>query len=442
MIFIISFSFTQNECLEFEREECESLSFCSWTNEGCTILNDEEWGDDHDWDEEDWEDECRLLETEEDCVESGCMWDAEEGCYKGDEEEWEDDEEWGDDHDWDEEFLKCEDYSQDECFELPYCEWFEDACVETEYDWCDDHDWDWEYDEDVDWDFDFSFCYELNNEACDVVPFCSWNTLDDICGINQWGWGQSSIGFSFGNGQWNWSEAGFDLGDINIDSQINIIDVVKQVNYIIEQEIPNDLERWASDLNADNTLNVVDVVNLINIIIDERIVYSEASFGIKNNSILTKGNIGAIQFDGELLSTIDIDDYVYSANGKTVIINPKGCLETTNFKISDNHDNLIVVASSGIELSVSTIENLNLLSNYPNPFNPSTTINYGLNFDSNIDIAVYSIDGKLVETLVSEYKNTGFHSLVWDAQNYANGMYLVKLNTPYESELIKITLLK
>ena len=105
IIFIISFSYTQNECFEFEREECETLSLCIWTDEGCTILNDEDWGDDHDWDEEDWEDECRLLETEEDCVESGCMWDAEEGCYKGDEEEWEDEEEWGDDHDWDDEDL-------------------------------------------------------------------------------------------------------------------------------------------------------------------------------------------------------------------------------------------------------------------------------------------------------------------------------------------------
>ena len=50
---------------------------------------------------------------------------------------------------------------------------------------------------------------------------------------------------------------------------------------------------------------------------------------------------------------------------------------------------------------------------YPNPFNPSTQISYFVPMESMIDISVYDISGRLVETLVSELKNDGLHSVLW-----------------------------
>ena len=57
------------------------------------------------------------------------------------------------------------------------------------------------------------------------------------------------------------------LGDINVDGAVNILDVVILVNFILDTQIPTDLEFSASDLNSDGTLNVLDIVQLVNIIL-------------------------------------------------------------------------------------------------------------------------------------------------------------------------------
>ena len=448
-----------NFCNQFEAEECEMMPFCELTEEGCILsengFDDGGWNDDGgDWDD-DWEDFnfCNQFEAEEcemmpfcELTEEGCIL-SENGFDDGGHDGGHDDGGWNDDggdwdDDWDDHFIECEDFDGDECDEIPFCEWTDAGCLESEYGWCDDDENDWGDGHDGMWDFDFSFCYELDAEACDIVPFCSWDIAENICGINQWGWGDSNNGFSFGNGDWNWNEGGFDLGDINVDSQINVVDIVKQVNFILEEELPNDFEKWASDLNIDELINVVDVVNLVSTILNARIDYGHSTATLKGSNLITDGSIGAIQFDGKLLSTLNGADNVYTKNGKTVIINILGSLETSRFELSDDSKNIMVVASSGDEVSISTIEEFSLLANYPNPFNPSTTISYGVDMDAIVNVSIYNVYGQLVETLVNEYKNAGIHTMVWNAENHANGMYILKLNSPYTSEVKKITLLK
>ena len=56
------------------------------------------------------------------------------------------------------------------------------------------------------------------------------------------------------------------LGDINNDQIINILDIVIVINFILETDFPNEQELWSSDLNQDSIINVLDVVLLINII--------------------------------------------------------------------------------------------------------------------------------------------------------------------------------
>ena len=57
------------------------------------------------------------------------------------------------------------------------------------------------------------------------------------------------------------------LGDINNDSLINILDVVSLINIILETSIPNDYETWAADINQDSNINVLDIVILVNLIL-------------------------------------------------------------------------------------------------------------------------------------------------------------------------------
>lgn len=76
--------------------------------------------------------------------------------------------------------------------------------------------------------------------------------------------------------------------------------------------------------------------------------------------------------------------------------------------------------------------------NYPNPFNPSTTIRYQIPEDGYVKISVYDVLGKLVNTLVSEQKEAGFYSTIWNGRNdygseVSNGIYFYKITVTGKS---------
>ena len=57
------------------------------------------------------------------------------------------------------------------------------------------------------------------------------------------------------------------FGDINQDDSINILDIVILINFILDFQIPSEIEFSYSDLNNDNILNILDIVQLVNIIL-------------------------------------------------------------------------------------------------------------------------------------------------------------------------------
>ncbi|NQV19232.1 MAG: T9SS type A sorting domain-containing protein [Armatimonadetes bacterium] len=83
-----------------------------------------------------------------------------------------------------------------------------------------------------------------------------------------------------------------------------------------------------------------------------------------------------------------------------------------------------------------------LIHNYPNPFNPTTTISYQLTADSDVDLKIYNVKGQLGETLVNEFKPSGKHSIVWNAEKQASGIYFYKLKAGDFEEIRKMILLK
>jgi parallel beta-helix repeat protein len=68
-----------------------------------------------------------------------------------------------------------------------------------------------------------------------------------------------------------------------------------------------------------------------------------------------------------------------------------------------------------------------LSNNYPNPFNPSTVINYQIPKDGIVTLIVYDILGREVRTLVNEYKSAGIYSVNFDASKFASGVYIYQL---------------
>ena len=83
-----------------------------------------------------------------------------------------------------------------------------------------------------------------------------------------------------------------------------------------------------------------------------------------------------------------------------------------------------------------------LLNNYPNPFNPSTSISYSLPEAGAITINVYSLVGQKVETLYSGEQTSGQHQINFSATGLSSGSYFVVLRTIKESIVRKILLMK
>ena len=88
------------------------------------------------------------------------------------------------------------------------------------------------------------------------------------------------------------------------------------------------------------------------------------------------------------------------------------------------------------------VDSFDLLGNYPNPFNPSTTIDFSLNSFSDLEINVYDVNGRLVENLYSGFKSPGTHKVVWDATGFSAGIYIVNMVSKKSSETLMITLIK
>jgi photosystem II stability/assembly factor-like uncharacterized protein len=83
-----------------------------------------------------------------------------------------------------------------------------------------------------------------------------------------------------------------------------------------------------------------------------------------------------------------------------------------------------------------------LYNNYPNPFNPSTTMRFDLPKSSETKIIVYDLSGGEVEVLANENYEAGKYEVSWDASNYASGVYFVRFIAGDYAKTMRIALIK
>jgi hypothetical protein len=83
-----------------------------------------------------------------------------------------------------------------------------------------------------------------------------------------------------------------------------------------------------------------------------------------------------------------------------------------------------------------------LYENYPNPFNPTTTLRFDLPEVSDITLTIYNVLGQEVKTFNRQSTPAGYHSITWDATNVGVGVYLYKLQTKNFVKIRKMMLLK
>ena len=157
-----------------------------------------------------------------------------------------------------------------------------------------------------------------------------------------------------------------------------------------------------------------------------------------NNDILS----GIRQWDG---NSIDIPSMGFSGDLVTVGYFNEGDIPT--FKLlKQSNGELITLEGKIPNWSDNGIYNIGKLYEkqpipelfvlnkaYPNPFNPTTTIGFGLPDRSEVVVEIYNLYGKRVEILVNKSMQAGYKSLVWNAENSSSGLYFIKVSASSSS---------
>ena len=83
-----------------------------------------------------------------------------------------------------------------------------------------------------------------------------------------------------------------------------------------------------------------------------------------------------------------------------------------------------------------------ILNCFPNPFNASTAISYQLLAVSHVNLAIYDVTGREIQSLVNGHLSSGMHEVIWDAKNLTSGVYFARLTAGEFRQVRKILLVK
>ncbi len=97
---------------------------------------------------------------------------------------------------------------------------------------------------------------------------------------------------------------------------------------------------------------------------------------------------------------------------------------------------------TGINEQEPVLSGFTLLSNYPNPFNPTTTIRFALDREYQVDVVIFNSLGEKITSLLSDRMASGSHELLFDARGLPSGVYYCRLSAGNREEVQKMLVLK
>ena len=243
-------------------------------------------------------------------------------------------------------------------------------------------------------------------------------------------------------------------GDANLDEEINVLDIVQIVNHILESALLTDeCAILAADFTADGDVNVLDIVQIVNIILEGRITGDASSATLKNvdgqMTMNADGYIGGVQmtlshgsdFSINVTDKALVADYNTMGNiTKLVIVAPEG--DELFTAVGDFTIDEMIIANSNSQVDVIMPTELKLSKAYPNPFNPSTSLEMYVPAEGFVNLNVYNVMGQLVDVIHSGSMNQGYHSITWNASSMTSGVYFVRAESANGMSVQKVMLMK
>jgi hypothetical protein len=127
---------------------------------------------------------------------------------------------------------------------------------------------------------------------------------------------------------------------------------------------------------------------------------------------------------------------------------PNPVIQKNGFPVSFKKENLNEYKLVFSKRSTVSIEEpdvpqeFTLQQNYPNPFNPTTSIQFGLPTTATVKLSVYNVLGQLVDVLINERRQAGFHTVNFDAVDLSSGVYLFRIEAGSFVDSKKMVLMK
>lgn len=269
-------------------------------------------------------------------------------------------------------------------------------------------------------------------------------------------------------------------GDMNGDGDINSSDVVILVN-IIQNQRGIDRDSGEGDILLSKVLNSYgihegeDASLTINLYNESLIQVLFAEVDLEENYEVSSVNLGTRTSNYDIQYRIFEDDsklsfILYNLGGfiiedgagailelglqSTTLnknLNPD-CGEFTKIQIVNleaEMEDYEVVSSSDMDRVLGTGMNISdipisfeLHPAYPNPFNPKTMISFDVAENSHVSVKIYDVMGREVAQLVNGIVEPGYHSISWNANDFASGIYFVRMVSPGFINTQKIMLLR
>jgi hypothetical protein len=229
-------------------------------------------------------------------------------------------------------------------------------------------------------------------------------------------------------------------------------------------------------MDSNGAVNILDVIQIINLILDNRAIHESGNVEVgtcRGGDDLHLHLDSEVNFNGFQLRingeysniTLEGNDYINLMsrvkNGQTHVIayssdnrsfnNNYAAINIIGGGLIERSDiNVMVSSPAGEALTVMNMGSLSetvpnkfgLTSVYPNPFNPTTSISFTLPADEKIKLSVFDVRGNELDVIVDGTLIYGEYTYIWDASEFASGVYYIQLTSISHSSMMKALLMK